>query len=37
MRNVSNVRGTIMPRPIPPFPPVDLGDVIDLLKKIFGD
>lgn len=34
MRNLSHVRGTIMPDP---FPPVDLGDVIDLLKKIFGD
>lgn len=34
MRNVSNVRGSIMPDP---FPPVDLGDVIDLLKEIFGD
>ena len=37
MRNVSNVRGTILPGQIPPVPPVDLGDVIDLLKKIFGD
>ena len=37
MRNLSNVRGIIMPRPIPPVPPIDPGDVIDLLKEIFGD
>lgn len=37
MRNVSHVRGIIMPRPIPPVPPIDPGDVIDLLKEIFGD
>lgn len=34
MRNVSNVRGIIMPDPYPPLGP---GDIIDLLKEIFGD
>lgn len=34
MKNVSHVRGTIMPNPIPPIPPVDPDDIIDLLKKI---
>ena len=34
MRNDSHVRATFVPDP---FPPVDLDDVIDLLKEIFGD